>query len=72
MTSDQISNEIVSKDKEILKAQEDLSVAQERQFHLKKDLLDVSEIVRLGKLVISKKRTERQILEREFWSAKNA
>ena len=70
MTSDDISTKIVEKDKQIIQAQEMLNTVQENQYQKKKELTELSEMVRKAKFVLSRMRTEKEILEREYWKTK--
>lgn len=63
---------IDDKSKEIMKASDNLDLAIQEQFRLKKALLEVSETVRKGRFLLARLKEERQSLEREFWRAKNA
>ena len=70
MTSDQISVAICDKERAILEASNNLNTVQQRQYQLKKELLEVSELVRMGKHNLSVLRCEKNILEREYWQSK--
>lgn len=69
-TSDEISTKIVEKDKQIIQAQEMLNTVQEEQYKKKKELIELSESVRKSKFILSRMRTEKEILEREYWKAR--
>lgn len=90
-SSDQISTELVEKEKQIIEAMKVLDVVQEekhlidRQVVLKRDTMldlkkeisgleqkadDLSESVRKGKHNLSTMRSEKQILERQYWKAR--
>lgn len=69
-TSDELSQEIGEKDNHILAAQGNLNMAQEAQYQLKKQLIELTETVRQGKFNLSRLRVEKQILERQFWASR--
>ena len=68
--SDEISNLLVEKDKAIIQAQEVLNTVQAEQYKKKKELVEVSESVRKAKFILSRMRTEKEILTRQYWAAR--
>ena len=48
-----------------------LDTAIGKQFELKKELLEISEVIRKGKFNMARLRDEKDILTRAFWSVKN-
>ena len=70
LNSDEISNLLVEKDKAIIQAQEILNTVQAEQYKKKKELVEVSESVRKAKFILSRMRTEKEILTRQYWAAR--
>lgn len=71
MTSDEISLKLVEKEQAILSASEALNTVQEEQYEIKKKLVELAEGVRKGKYNLTKLRSEKEILERQYWLTRN-
>ena len=71
MTAEEIENKRVEKLKEMNATRENLNTLYLEKHRLEKELVELSENIRLGKHVLTVKKTEIDILTSEFWSAKN-
>ena len=70
-TSDILSNEIDEKSKQIAEASSILDLAIEKQYQIRRRLLEISETVRKGKYNLARLKEERDSLTRAFWRSKD-
>jgi len=56
------------KDREILKAMENLDLVQRERHDTEKKVVDLTEIIRQGKYNLARLKVEREVLEREKWT----
>ena len=65
-----IENEIVEVEKQILVYKERLDLVSIEHYNLKKKSLEVSELVRQAKMNLSRLKSQKDILTREYWIQK--
>ena len=68
--SDQLSQDLITKSKQILEAKNNLNLVMESLYESKKTVVERTEVSRKAKFVLSKLLTEEKLLEREYWSSK--
>lgn len=71
MIPDEIENNRVEKLKEINVTRENLNTLYLEKYRLEKELVTVSEGIRLARHVLAVKKTEVEILTAEYWKNKN-
>lgn len=71
MTTDEIENKRVEKLKEIQVTRENLNILYVEKYRMEKELVTISEGIRLAKHVLAVKKTEAEILQSEYWAARN-
>ena len=71
MIPDEIENNRVEKLKEINVTRENLNTLYLEKYRLEKELVTVSEGIRLARHVLAVKKTEADILQSQFWANKN-
>ena len=65
---DEVSVKLDEKDREILKAMENLDLVQRERHDTEKKVVDLTEIIRQGKYNLARLKVEREVLEREKWT----
>lgn len=70
MTPEEIENKRVEKLKEINITRDNLNTLYLEKYRLEKDLVNISEGIRLAKHVMAVKKTEAEILQSDFWRAR--
>jgi len=71
MNSDEISNAIVAKTKEIIVEKDALNIVMTELYENKKRGVELAEFIRKAKHNISRMKDEKEILEREYWKSRN-
>ncbi len=69
--SDALSLKLDEIDRELLAMKDRLDVIQVAKHNKEKEIVDLSESIRKGKFLISKKNIEKEITQREFWRSKS-
>ena len=69
--SDEIASELVEKDNEIIKAGDELDTVLAELYTHKKRVVELTEDARKGKHNLSRMRTEKDILERQYWKSRS-
>ena len=65
---DEVSVKLDEKDREILKAMENLDLCQREKHDTGKKVVDLTETIRQGKYNLARLKVEREVLEREKWT----
>jgi hypothetical protein len=70
MNSTEIENKRVEKLKEINETREKINLLYEEKYQLEKRLVEISEGIRQGKHLLAVKKTDAEILQSEYWKAR--
>ena len=77
IASEELSNKLVEKEKEIIAKSEQLNIVEIELYNIKLDMakleqrkLETIQTLRQGRHSLSRMKSEKEILTREFWSSK--
>ena len=70
MNSDEISLKLDQIDQEILEMRSRLDIVQKAKYEKERELFELSETIRMVKFSLSKKRLEKEMMQRLYWRTK--